>query len=65
MDDADKAAEREDITIREAMRASKQPVGPVPTGLCHWCGETLDDVARWCPDTECREMWDKQRRFKR
>jgi predicted nucleic acid-binding Zn ribbon protein len=39
----------------------RQPPGPIPNGLCHWCGELVSDEARWC-DAGCRESWDKARR---
>lgn len=64
MDDADKTSEREDITIREAIRASKRPTGPVATGRCLWCDEVVGELVRWC-EPECRENWEQEQRFKR
>lgn len=61
MDEADKTAERDDLTIREAMRASKRPTGPVPTGRCLWCDEIVDDHMRWC-NTEHRDFWQREQR---
>ena len=65
MDDADKTAEHEEITTREAIRSSRKAEGPIATGRCPWCDEVVGDGVRWCPDEECRDQWEKQRRFKR
>lgn len=58
-DEADKTTEREDITIREAIRASMKPLGPLPVGRCHYCDEIVDDEARWC-NTSCRDLWSRE-----
>ena len=60
MDDADNA---QDHIEREqpALLQQRQPPGPIPNGLCHWCGELVSDEARWC-DAGCRELWEQARR---
>lgn len=65
MDDADLSDQRAEKEAAYLVAASKQPEGPIATGRCLWCDEIVADGIRWCPDSECREMWDKQRRFKR
>lgn len=60
MDDADNA---QDHIEREqpALLQQRQPAGPIPNGLCHWCGELVPDEARWC-GAGCRELWEQARR---
>lgn len=60
MDDADNA---QDHIEREqpALLQQRQPAGPIPNGLCHWCGELVSDEARWC-GAGCRELWEQARR---
>ena len=56
-DDIDRAQKEVERSLGEALRARK-PSGPVANGRCHFCGELLDDAARWC-DTICRDQWEK------
>lgn len=57
-DEVDKTTEREDITIREAIRASMKPLGPQANGRCHYCDEIVDDEMRWC-NASCRDLWSR------
>ena len=54
-DDIDRAQDEVERATAEAMKMRKSD-GPRPTGMCHYCGEILDDVARWC-DIGCRDAW--------
>lgn len=56
MDDADRAAEREEIARNSAMLTSKRPEGPQPKGECYWCGERLPNPMRWC-GADCRDSY--------
>lgn len=60
-DDADKAAEREEIARNSSMITSKKPIGPVANGSCHYCGERLPEPMRWC-DADCRNDWERMRK---
>ena len=54
-DDIDRAQNEVERSLGEAMRARKAD-GPSPNGMCHYCGEILDDISRWC-DSGCRDAW--------
>lgn len=62
MDDADITAERDVAEAPLRWAASQKPVGPQPNGRCHYCDEIVDDYSRWCPGTECRDLWQKEQR---
>lgn len=64
MDEADRASQEVERSLQEAIRA-RRPVGPVATGRCLWCDEIVGDGIRWCPDEECRDLWEQERRMKR
>ncbi|MDR2092328.1 MAG: DUF2116 family Zn-ribbon domain-containing protein [Azoarcus sp.] len=42
----------------------RKPEGPMPTGVCLYCGEPLPDGRRWC-DANCRDDWQKEQNMKR
>lgn len=62
MDDADRTAERQEREEVLLIRAAKKPVGPEPTGSCHWCGE--DTKAAFC-DSDCRDDWEHEQNRKK
>ena len=59
-DEIDLGTERAELE-RAAAATIRRPVGPAPTGRCHYCDEILDDARRWC-DADCRDAWDKENR---
>ena len=65
MDDADISQERAEKEAPHLLAASRKPEGPIATGRCLWCDEVVGDNVRWCPGEDCRDLWEKQRRFKR
>lgn len=65
MDEIDMAQERDEIGLADAIRvASTSAPVAVATGRCLWCDEILNDTQRWCPDTDCRELWERERRLR-
>lgn len=62
MDDADITAERDVAEAPLRLAASHRAEGPQPNGRCHYCDEIVDDHSRWCPGTECRDLWQKEQR---
>lgn len=54
-DEIDRAQNEVERSLSEALRTRKAE-GPHPIGMCHYCGEILDDLARWC-DLGCRDAW--------
>lgn len=59
-DEIDRASHEVERSLAEAVRVRK-PAGPPANGRCHYCGEILDDVNRWC-DAEHRDLWERERR---
>lgn len=57
-DEADMAAHQEEMA-RQAALIVRRREGPVFTGLCMNCGETIERPLRWC-NSECREDWTKR-----
>lgn len=61
-DDADKAAEQQELMETRQIQqlrelAGRQEVGA--TGACLSCGELLNDYdRRWC-DADCRDDWER------
>ena len=53
VDEADIAARNEETLLKYRI-AERKPAGPVATGFCLWCGETLEGGRRWC-DADCRD----------
>ena len=64
MDDADRAAEREDIDREAAVAAIRRRIEVMPSlGYCYYCGEALRAGKRFC-DADCRDDYDRQEKFK-
>lgn len=61
-DEIDRAQNEVERSLTEAMR-KRRPAGPVANGRCHYCGELIDDEARWC-DIGCREGWERENKRK-
>ena len=55
-DDLDRAEIEIEIELAEALRIRK-PVGPQPSGYCHWCGDAVEVGMRWC-DHSCEMSWE-------
>lgn len=53
-DDAQDHIERENVDM---LVKARKPAGPDANGLCHWCGELVDDHLRWCQGAHCRDLW--------
>lgn len=60
MDEVDSSNERQQREAPLLIEASKKPVGPLPTGRCHYCDEILNDTMRWC-DAGCRDAWEREK----
>lgn len=58
-DIADRADDEIEHELAEALR-QRRPIGPDPTGFCHYCREPIEPGQRWCHGTECRDEWAKQ-----
>lgn len=59
---SDIADEAQDHMERESegyLFRARKPAGPVANGLCHWCGDDVGELRRWCRDTDCRDLYDK------
>ena len=64
MDDADRAADREDIAREAAVAAIRRRIEAMPSlGYCYYCGEALRAGKRFC-DADCRDDYDRQEKFK-
>jgi len=55
MDEADSGNVAAEIFLNDRLSARK-PEGPVATGRCLHCDESVDEGRRWC-DTFCRDAW--------
>lgn len=64
MDDADRAAEREDIDREAAVAAIRRRIEAMPSlGYCYYCGEALRAGKRFC-DSDCRDDYERQEKMK-
>jgi predicted nucleic acid-binding Zn ribbon protein len=36
----------------------------VATGRCLFCDELVPDDHRWCQDSNCMDLWERERRMK-
>jgi hypothetical protein len=65
MDDADRAADREDIARDAAVAAIRQRIEGMPSlGYCYYCGEALRAGKRFC-DSDCRDDYDRQEQHRK
>ena len=65
MDDADRAAEREDIDREAADAAIRRRIDVMPSlGYCYYCGEALRAGKRFC-DADCRDDYDRHEELQR
>lgn len=55
-DQLDRAEDEIEMELAEALR-QRRPVGPLPTGHCHWCGDAVAVGMRWC-DHDCEAAWE-------
>lgn len=53
-DEADMTADRDELEAPMRIAASRKPVGPPATGVCHWCEEPVGPSLRYC-DADCRD----------
>ena len=61
IDNANDLVELTDSLAVKAIRENLKPEAEF-TGECLWCGEEdLPHPKRWC-DTDCRDLWEKDRR---
>jgi len=58
----DKANERAE-QLNELARSQRKPTGPVPNGICHFCGEPIEHGGRFC-DIDCRDDWQHEQDMK-
>ena len=63
-DEADMTADRDELEAPMRLAASRKPVGPPPTGKCHWCDEPVGVGMRYC-DSECRDDHERMLRVNR
>jgi hypothetical protein len=64
MDDADRAADREDIAREAAVAAIRRRIEAMPSlGHCYYCGEALRPAKRFC-DSDCRDDYERQEKMK-
>lgn len=64
MDDADRAADREDIAREAAVAAIRRRIEAIPSlGYCYYCGEALRAGKRFC-DSDCRDDYERQEKMK-
>jgi len=62
MDDADRAADREDIAREAAVAAIRRRIEAMPSlGYCYYCGEALRAGKRFC-DADCRGDYERQQK---
>ena len=65
MDDADRAAELEDIYREAAVAAIRRRIEVMPSlGYCYYCGEALRAGKRFC-DADCRDDYDRHEELQR
>ena len=63
-DEADITADRDEAEYALRVAASRKPVGPVPNGRCHYCGELVGDTQRFC-DHECTAEYEREQALRR
>lgn len=61
MDEADMAQDHIERESVGQLAQAHKPTGPLANGRCHWCDELIDDNRRWCPDMDCRGLWERYR----
>jgi len=66
MDDADRAEERIEQVLEDALAEVRraQERGIKAVGVCLFCGEPLPDHMRFC-DADCRDGWEFEARMQR
>lgn len=60
MDLADQADLQQEGVLEHNIASSHKPEGPAPSGVGHWCGESVAYPRRFC-DAECRNEWERRR----
>lgn len=59
MADEAERAELSESLARDIAIQTRKPEGPVLTGFCANCGESIAPLLRWC-DSNCRDDWSKR-----
>jgi hypothetical protein len=56
---------RDEIGLADAIRAAREArPAIVATGRCLFCDELVPDDHRWCQDSNCMDLWERERRMK-
>lgn len=63
-DEADRSDEKIAAAVEEGIKRVRQQKVIPYTGECHFCGEELNDLKRFC-DTFCRDDYDAVQKAKR
>lgn len=61
MDEVDITNDRAEADLQRRIDAARRVNMVQSTGLCLYCGTSLEPGARWC-DVDCRDDWEKERR---
>lgn len=57
-DICDQADQQNTIALEIAVKSNRKPEGPKANGTCHYCGESVGQVERWC-NIDCRVDWQR------
>lgn len=60
IDNANDLVELTDSLAVKAIRNNLKPEAEA-TGECLWCAEELEKPRRWC-DSDCRDLWERDKR---
>lgn len=64
MDDADRAQDRIENTVADAIREARRAHGMMPTGFCIYCGEGVKPNYLFCT-SECSSDWHREQAMRR
>lgn len=64
MDDADRAEERIENTIADALAEVRRKPSLLAVGFCHYCGEAVAPSHLFC-DKDCASDWDYEQARKK
>ena len=59
-DDADRAEERIENTLADALAEVRRKPSLIAVGVCHYCGERIAPSHLFC-DIHCRDDWSAQK----
>jgi hypothetical protein len=64
-DEVDVASELEALERDARISQARAAASKLVAGTCNWCGEGLRNDLHFCPDDDCRDMYDYHQRIAR